>query len=309
MKKVAVLFPGQGAQFLGMGKEFYETEEVAKNIFDLSSKELNYSVSNLCFQEENKLNQTLFTQPSIVATSIAIYESFRAITKIMPDYVLGFSLGEYSALYASGVFDVQSTISLVNKRAIWMDEQSKVIPGGMIAIIGANKDEVNQLCQKVSTSQNHVSIANYNSPSQIVVSGDEQSLKKLQIELQSIQTKRILRLNVSGAFHTSFMKEPAKRIQNEVINSTWKAPNIPIIMNCDAKELESSTLPLKLKQQIEGPIYFEDSIRYLMKQGVDLFIEIGPGQVLSGLIKKIDLSLKTISISVPNDIKKWEEFQ
>lgn len=304
MGKVAVLFAGQGAQYIGMGKSFYNHFSYAKEIYDRAGKILGYDIKEICFQENMKINQTKYTQPAILVTSLAIYQALINEVDLEIDTFLGFSLGEYSALFASGVFSFQDIIYLINKRATYMEECSNKNPGKMCAVIGLDKEVLLEICAKVSKKYGLVKIANYNSPTQFVIAGIDKAVEKVSIEAKEKGARKVVMLNVSGGFHTELMNEAAQKIYEEVKNLTYNKPQKKVIMNATADYLNIEKLPILMKKQIKSAVYFSDSIIKLIDDGIDSFIEIGPGKVLSGLVKKIDKTKKVISLNDITDIER-----
>ncbi|MDD3123040.1 MAG: ACP S-malonyltransferase [Candidatus Izemoplasmatales bacterium] len=307
MIKYAILFPGQGAQFFGMGKSFYEQNRESKAIYDLASQILGVDLKSLCFEENDMLNQTINTQKSIVVTSIAIYKAIEMLIPEKPYAFVGFSLGEYSALYASKVFSLELILDLINKRSIWMQEASILNPGSMVALQGGDIVLIQDFCDKVTKEIGNLQISNFNSPQQKVLSGTNLAIEYLLENFQETKAKRAVKLNVSGAFHSPLMSEAASKMEKLVSILKYYSPQIPIIMNTNASYLDIKRLPELMKKQIETPVLFEDSIRLLIQEGVSLFIEVGPGQILSSLVKKIDSDVKTISISEISDLSKLED--
>lgn len=304
MGKLALLFAGQGSQYHGMGKSFYDHFSDVKKIYDEASKVLGYDVSEICFIENNKLNQTKYTQPAVLVTSIGIYKALINETKIKPDYLCGFSLGEYSALFAANIFSFKDIVYLISKRALFMDECSSKNPGKMAAIIGLSSSVLTDICREVSKTLGLVTIANYNSPNQLVIGGLKAAVEKVCEIAKLNGAKRAVLLNVSGGFHTSLMSEAANKMYQEVLNIPINKASIPVIMNATGDYLANEYLPELMKRQIESSVYFTASIEKMINAGVDTFIEIGPGKVLTGLVKKIDQTKKIISINDISDLER-----
>jgi [acyl-carrier-protein] S-malonyltransferase len=307
--KLAIVFAGQGAQYAGMGNDFYLTNDLAKQVYDHAETLTRLPLRHLCFQGGPELDQTINTQPAILTTSLAIYAVVKAHLRVLPDYYLGFSLGEYAALSASGVIAFDAIQELVKRRAVWMDEAAKKHPGQMAAVINADESRLSTLCDELSLSYGFLGIANYNSPTQHVVSGTAEAMNELVLRQAITGAKRIIKLNTSGAFHTPLMHEAAVQMRALITQYPHQSPHAPIIMNATALPLPLADLPALVEAQTEGPVRFTASIRYLINQGVDTFLEIGPGAVLSGLIRKIDANVKTIAIQTINDIPLLEELQ
>ncbi|MDP2424942.1 MAG: ACP S-malonyltransferase [Candidatus Izemoplasmatales bacterium] len=307
MSKIAVLFAGQGTQCPMMGLDFYQTFEESKQVIDQIESMYYPELKNIIYGQDERLNQTAFTQGAIVATSIAIYEIVKERIKQRVDYFLGFSLGEYSALYASEVLSLSSLFTLIQSRAKWMEEATIKHPGAMGAILGAKESLLEALCQEISKTHGFIHIANYNSPTQHVVSGTRNAYEELASRYTECGAKRVVKLQVSGAFHTPFMAQAAKQIKELLLHLPTNRPQVDIILNSTALPLVYEELPSRLEEHTMGSVKFSQSIEYLIQQGVSTFIEIGPGNVLSGLIKKINMDVKTLSIQNVQDLVKLEE--
>lgn len=304
MNKYAFVFAGQGSQYFGMGKDFYDQYDYVKSMYNEATKILGFNLEDICFKENELLIQTKYLQPSILVTSCAIYEVIKRELNIKPSVVAGFSLGEYSALYASGVFDFKEIVNLVKHRALYMEEDAK--DGAMSAIVGLDLN----LLEKIVSGVEGVFIANYNSPVQYVISGTKLAVKKASELAKKQGAKRVIPLNVSGAFHTQFMSFASLKMYELITSVKYKKPNIDLITNYDANKLEVEKLPLIMKKQIKSPVLWIDTIKKIINEyKVDKFIEIGPGRVLSGLIRKIDQNQTVININhlVDLNILKGEE--
>jgi len=304
MGKVAILFAGQGSQYIGMGKDFYDKFSYLKDMYDKASEILGYNLKNICFTDNNNINKTLYTQSSVLVTSLAIYKVLVNETNIRPDVYSGFSLGEYSALHSANIFTFDDIVYLVSKRAKYMEECSIKNPGKMAAIIGLGKDILGSICQDVSMKKGIVTIANYNSPKQLVIGGITEAVEKVVEEAKNKGAKRVVNLNVSGGFHTELMSEAAEKMYEEVKQISYNKPSISMVMNATGNYLDINKLPILMKKQIKSSVYFTDSVMRMIDDGVENFIEIGPGKVLSGLVKKIDRSKRVISINNTNDLER-----
>ena len=290
MKKIAFLFPGQGSQAVGMGKDLYDNYESARKVFETANKVLNKDITKLCFEgPEEDLKQTINTQPAILTTSIAALEALKSELDITPSFTAGHSLGEYGAYYASGIIDLETALKLIQKRAELMSE---VKGGAMAAVLKADEALIKECIKEVD---GYVDVANYNSPAQIVITGDSDAVSKVSELLTQKGIKRIVPLAVSGAFHSEFMKQAGEKFAEFVKDVDIKETEIPVVTNVEA-EFTTSNFKEKMSKQIYSSVYWYPSIEKIIAQGVDTFIEFGNGTVLAGLNKKISPEITTYNI-------------
>ena len=293
-KKIAFLFPGQGSQAVGMGKDLYDDFEAAKNVFDSADKILGKSITTLCFEgPEENLKQTVNTQPCIVTMSIAALEALKSQLDITPTFTAGHSLGEYCAMYCSGVMNLETTLKAIQKRA---DLMGATKGGAMAAILNAPEGSLEKALKEAS-EVGYVDVANYNSPAQVVITGDENAVKKAGELLSEAGARRVVPLAVSGAFHSKFMEEAGHEFASFVQDLDMENAQVPVFTNVDAQAtMLSAEFKNKMPKQIYSSVHWTQTIENMIKDGVDTFIEIGPGKVLAGLNRKIDSSVKSYNI-------------
>jgi [acyl-carrier-protein] S-malonyltransferase len=296
MGKVAFIFPGQGSQQVGMGADLVKEFVVAKETFKEADNALDIDVSKLCFEgPAEDLQQTSNTQPAILTASIAVYRVLKE-KGIEPDIVAGHSLGEYSALVAAGVLDFTDAVKLVRKRGQLMEASDPSGKGTMAAIIGLNGKEVEAVCQKASTA-GIVEPANYNCPGQIVISGEKEGVEKAAELAQEAGAKKAIILNVSGPFHSSLMESAAKELSKELEGVSFNDAQVPVVTNVDAEfTTQSGDFAQALIEQISGSVRWEESIKAMIENGVDTFIEVGPGRVLKGFMRRIDRKVTALNV-------------
>ena len=293
-KKIAFLVPGQGSQAVGMGKDLYDNFEAAKNVFDSADKILGKSITTLCFEgPEENLKQTVNTQPCIVTMSIAALEALKSQLDITPTFTAGHSLGEYCAMYCSGVMNLETTLKAIQKRA---DLMGATKGGAMAAILNAPEGSLEKALKEAS-EVGYVDVANYNSPAQVVITGDENAVKKAGELLSEAGARRVVPLAVSGAFHSKFMEEAGHEFASFVQDLDMENAQVPVFTNVDAQAtMLSAEFKNKMPKQIYSSVHWTQTIENMIKDGVDTFIEIGPGKVLAGLNRKIDSSVKSYNI-------------
>ena len=293
-KKIAFLFPGQGSQAVGMGKDLYESFESAKNVFDTADRVLNKTITTLCFEgPEDALKQTVNTQPCIVTMSIAAMEALKSEFDISPDYVAGHSLGEYCAMYSAGVMSLENTLKAIQKRA---DLMGSTKGGAMAAVLSAPEGALEEAL-KGASSIGYVDVANYNSPAQVVITGDEKAVAKAGELLMAKGARRVVPLAVSGAFHSKFMANAGKEFEAFVSELALDDAKIPVITNVDAQlTVDKDDFKVKMPKQIYSSVHWTQTIQKMVTDGVEIFVEIGPGKVLAGLNKKIVPEAKVYNV-------------
>lgn len=302
MEKIAFVFPGQGAQKIGMAKDFYDTFESSKEVFRAANEVLDVDIEKICFEEEEKINLTEYTQPALLTACTAMLQPVCEIVK--PDMAAGLSLGEYTALVACKAMDFKDAAKLTRVRGKYMQNEVPVGVGGMYAVLGAKNELVQEVCDHIED----VYVANYNCPGQIIISGKMEALAVAKKELVEQGVKRVMPLKVSGPFHSGMLVGAGEKLAKELEPININTLEIPYVTNVTAevvtKEDEIKTL---LEKQVSSSVRWEESIRRMMKEGVGTFIEIGPGHTLTSLIKKIDRQVKVINVETVEDLEKLRE--
>lgn len=293
MSKIAFIFPGQGAQKAGMGKDFYEETKTGKDVFDTASGLLGFSMPELCFTENDRLDITEYTQAAMVTTSIAMMKVLMERTGIKPDVAAGLSLGEYCALVAAGVMSEADAVTTVRQRGILMQEAVPVGVGAMAAILALDAAKI----EEVLDGMKGVQIANYNCPGQIVISGLKEAVEEACVKLREAGAKRTVMLNVSGPFHSAMLTGAGEKLGEVLENIEIHTPVIPYVANVTAQYVTKAeeVKPL-LTKQVSSSVRWQQSVETMLADGVDTFIEIGPGKTLSAFIKKITRDVKVINI-------------
>ena len=293
MSKIAFIFPGQGAQKAGMGKDFYEETKTGKEVFDTASELLGFSMPELCFTENDRLDITEYTQAGLVTTSIAMMKVLMERTGIRPDVSAGLSLGEYCALVAAEVMSEADAITTVRQRGILMQGEVPVGVGAMAAILALDASKI----EEVLGGMEGVEIANYNCPGQIVISGLKEAVEEASVKLKEAGAKRTVMLNVSGPFHSSLLKGAGEKLGEVLEKVEVHTPAIPYVANVTAQYVTKAedVKPL-LKEQVSSSVRWQQSVETMLADGVDTFIEIGPGKTLSAFIKKITKDVKVVNI-------------
>ena len=301
MSKIAFIFPGQGAQVCGMGKDFYEQTEIGKQVFDRASELLGFSMPELCFEENDRLDITEYTQAAMVTAGIAMMKVLMAETGIKPDVAAGLSLGEYCAMVAAGVMSEEDAITTVRQRGILMQQAVPAGIGAMAAILAMDAAKIEEVIADIDGVQ----IANYNCPGQIVISGLKEAVETACEKLKEAGAKRTVMLNVSGPFHSRMLTEAGKKLGEVLEGVSVHTPAIPYVANVTAAYVTdvAEVKPL-LEKQVSSSVRWQQSVETMLADGVDTFIEIGPGKTLAGFMKKIDRTVKVINIEKLEDIAK-----
>jgi [acyl-carrier-protein] S-malonyltransferase len=299
MIQIAFLFPGQGSQYVGMGQGLSEAYPEAGATFDQADKVLGFALSDLCFKgPEEALNDTINTQPAIFVISVALLRALESSRLQAPSFVAGHSLGEYSALVAAGAMDFAAGLQLVRERGRLMKEAGERSPGGMAAVLGLEAEVVDQVCRQAREETGGIiQVANYNSPGQIVISGDFRT-RDVAIELAKAEgAKRVVPLAVSIAAHSPLMECIVDEFRQAVEATEFRMPTVPVVANVSAASLESvEAIREELVQQLTSPVRWVESVRYMIGQGVKEFVEIGPKDVLKKLMRRIDKSVQATSV-------------
>ena len=304
MKKFAFIFPGQGSQSTGMGQDLYNNFESSKQVYETADGVLGKKISEICFNgPDDDLKQTINAQSAIVATSIAALEAFKSKCDIKPTVTLGHSLGEYCAMYAAGVMDLETTMKAIQKRSELMDEATKTTKGTMAAILGAKIEDINSSIDEAS-SIGLVQIANYNDPTQIVITGEIEAVNKACELIKEKGARKVVPLAVSGGFHSKLMNSAKEGFMDFVKELNLHEANIPVITNVDANlTTKSEDFKNKMPNQINSSVMWNQSIEKALNEGVDVFIEFGNGKVLAGLNRKICPEIKTYNVSDSETLK------
>lgn len=302
MKRIALIFPGQGAQKIGMGKELYDQSPAARAVFDQANGILGEDLARVIFEgPEDKLMSTAYCQPAIFTVSMAALAAFRASEKssaVSVAYTAGLSLGEYGAMCAAGVLLFKDSLELIRKRGAYMEEAAKAHPGKMAAIIGFDQDNLVAICAQAGCE-----VANFNAPDQIVITGAGTAVDEACRLIAEAGGKKIISLDVAGAFHSSLMRPAADRFAKELVYAPLNVTDIGVVSNVTARPgLSSAEIRANLPRQIYSSVQWVDSVRFIMAEGVVDFVEIGPGRVLKGLIRKIDPLVNVQNVQTLEDV-------
>ena len=300
--KAAFIFPGQGAQKIGMGKDFYETFEVSKAVYDQASSWLGMDVCELCFEENDRLDITRYTQVGLLTTELAILKAVEE-KGIRPVVTAGLSLGEYAAITAAGKISLEDALRVIDKRGLYMQEAVPV-GGAMSAVIGLDMEVIRKVCEE---TEGIVEVANDNCPGQTVISGEAEAVAAAGEALKAAGARMVTPLKVSGPFHSSMLKGAGERLKPELEKVQWMHSDIPYVSNTTAELVEDKDkiLPL-LVRQVSESVRWQEDVKVMTDMGVDTFIEIGPGKTLAGFMKRIDRKIKCINIETVKDMEKLE---
>lgn len=300
MGKTAFIFPGQGAQYVGMGKDFYEQIPVSREMFKLASKASELDVEALCFEENDRINITEYTQIAMLAAEVAILKAIEE-KGIKPDVTAGLSLGEYGAIAAAGVMSPEDVFRVVRKRGLYMQE---AVPegGAMTAVLGLDASQIEKICQEI---EGLVSIANYNCPGQIVITGEAGAVAKAAESLSAAGAKRCVPLNVSGPFHSAMLAGAGEKLGEVLNHVAIQDISVPYLANVTADYVtDKEQIKGLLMKQVSSSVKWQQSVERMIADGVDIFIEIGPGKTLSGFMRKINKEVTTLNIEKVEDLEK-----
>lgn len=305
MKKIGVVFPGQGSQYVGMGKDLYDNFDFVREYFSRADKALGFSISDMCFNgPEDQLRQTYNTQPALVLVGYAVWQVLKEKTGIKPCLVAGHSLGEYTALLVSGYFTFEDALTITRKRGFFMEEACPKGKGGMVALIGADMAKIEPVLEEISHDDYVAVPANLNSAEQVVLSGDADALKEA-VEKSKGSYKKAVFLNVSGPFHSPLMRAAAEKLQDELLKLTRGNMEVPVVFNVDAVPgNDNDAVQDRLYRQMFSPVRWEMSVKRMVEEGVELFLEVGPQKVLTNLIRRIVPGIPCQNVESMEEIEK-----
>lgn len=301
--KTAFIFSGQGAQKAGMGKELYDNFDIVKNVFDKADEALGIKISDICFNEDERLNETEYTQPAILTMSVAVLELMKS-KGLSADYVAGLSLGEYSAHVAAGTFSFEDAVQLVRKRGRFMTEAVPLGEGGMCAVLNLEAEKIQEACDEVAEI-GRCYIANYNCPGQIAIAGDKAAVEKAAELVKEKGARKAVMLNVSGPFHTPLLESASVKLNAELKKLTVNDMKVPVITNLTGEPVPGKDDVIDiLTKQVMSSVKWEQTVRYLIANGVDTFIEMGPGKTLSSFVKKVSREVNVYNVE---DLASFEK--
>ncbi|MDD3845492.1 MAG: ACP S-malonyltransferase [Syntrophorhabdaceae bacterium] len=305
MKKIGIVFPGQGSQYIGMGRDLYERFDYVRDMFAAADRVLGFSITDLCFKgPEDELRQTYNTQPSLLLVGYVVHEVLKREAGIQPFLVAGHSLGEYTALLASGFFTFEEALTITRRRGLLMEEACPKGKGGMVALIGADMEKIGPVLKEISHDDYVAVPANLNSAEQVVLSGDAGALKEAVEKLKGTGYKKAVFLNVSGPFHSPLMQEAADRLKGELAALGHGRLSVPVVFNVDATPgKDAGDVDDKLYRQMFSPVLWERCVRKMADEGVEVFIEAGPQKVLSNLVKRIVPAVPCVNVEKFDEIE------
>ena len=307
MSKTAFVFPGQGAQYAGMGKDFYDNFKESKEIFQKANNALGFDITKLCFDgPDEDLSVTKITQPALLTVCMAIYEVLRKNSKMDSAVMGGLSLGEYSALTAADAIDFETAVQLFYNRGNYMQYDVPLGEGGMLALLGCTDDDAIRFCQTVTDRFGLLEPANFNCPGQIVVGGKSTAIENALQQTAEFNIKRAVKLQVSAPFHTSMLKSAGTRLKEDLEKIKFKKPVCDVISNVDTEYYKDDlSIAGKLEKQVYNPVRWEACVRKMIADGVSTFVEIGPGKTLASFIKKIDKNVKSVNIDSVASLEQY----
>lgn len=299
MSKLAFIYPGQGVQIVGMGRDFYENSQVAEVMYEKASETLKLDMKKLCFEQNDRLDLTEYTQAALVTTYLAMTRTLEELTGIRPEITAGLSLGEYAALAETGAVNDMDAIRLVRKRGILMQNTVPPKEGAMCAVLGLAAETVSAVIKEIPD----VTIANDNCPGQLVITGKTDAMPAAAEALKAAGARRTVMLNVSGPFHSPMLESAGRELEKELQGISIRKPRIPYVTNVTAQKVEeAASIRQLLARQVASPVLWRQSMEYMIAAGVDTFVEIGPGKTLEGFLRKIDRSVKVYHVSVWEDV-------